>query len=205
MKFIVKTLLLVIVFCVVVIGCNDQADTSTCPDGYSLIDDDCICEGLDINGYCISRCLPDDEYYLEKGELGLFYNEAEWCKGFEGLPCPMLIRLEAYRALLSYGPIIRFGLYEEEYGLAMIPNWISTDSFERDTLLYADSGFKEKLGFMNVEQGRDPTLFTKQSGGETLYLRCYLKILHDSLLRIHFTWENSNDEIREKCTRIFHK
>ncbi len=205
MKFIVKTLLLFIVLGVVLVGCNDQTDTSTCPDGYTLIDDDCICNELEIIGYCINRSLPDDNKFQEKGQYGQYYNEETWCVGFESLPQPMLTTLEAYVNYLNHGPAIYYGTHEEEYGLNLRPHWLAQDSFASDTLIYRWAGVEEKLGFMERKPSNDPRMYTKELNGEILYLRCYVKILHRGLLRIHFTWENSNDEIRETCTRIFHK
>ncbi len=205
MKFILKVLLLVIVFCVVVIGCNDQEDTSTCPDGFTLINGDCICEGLDINGYCVSRCLPEDQQYIDQGQYGLFYNEEEWCRGFEELPQPMLLTLRAYVKNLDYAPVVIFGLNEAAFGLSLMPHLVTKDSFPNDTLTHFFIGRNQEAGFAQMELSNNPEMYTKEVNGETLHLRCYIKILHEHLLRVHFTWENSNDDIRETCTRIFHK
>ncbi len=187
------------------ICCKDPLETNTCPDGFTLEENDCACKELNINGYCISRCLPEDQEYTAKGMLGQYFNEKEWCDGFESLPSPMLIRLEAYPELLNYGPSIYFGLHEEEFGLSLKPNWVTNDSFQSDSLLYAFAGHKIEAGFVEMKVSNDPRRFVKLVNGENLYLRCYIKILHERLLRVHFTWENSNDEIRETCTRIFHK
>ncbi len=200
-----KLFSLLLLSILVLFGCQDRSQSKTCPDGFSLVNNECVCEGLNINGYCVSRCLPEDQNYIDNGEYGLFYNEEEWCPEFLTLPRPMLIRLEAKFTNLNHAPDVIYGVEEGAYGLPLKPYWISRDSFASDTLLCMFSGLRSDGGFVEVNPKSTPQFNTKISNGETLYLRCYIKILHERLLRIHFTWENSNDEIRETCTRIFHK
>lgn len=208
------TLLISLFILVGLPACKDD-ECLTCPDNEAVVNGQCKCIGISFKGECRDKTSAFEPKFVfpETVQFDPFLSKASECNSiFDFNNQPMFLYLSVV------------GVYDNRAG-AMIA--IETEARPSDNH-HIKAYFSEvvsELGRSNFDslsyywpsaydysgmvytgengRGNFGEHYTTEIDGETCYLRPYVKILDQDVLRVTFRYVTSDEEVRAECVRLF--